>query len=109
MADQKTSPYPLSANDFDGYFGDYGGQFMAETLMTAVLELEKSLTIYPWDSGYSEELDEARDEGWEAIDNMQEWKVRGEKVPRRFWETWEPRFIKVMLAQREHGGIGWGR
>lgn len=80
-----------------------------DILKDAVLELEKSLTVYPWESGYSAELDDARDEGWEAIDNMHEWKLRGGSVPRRFWYTWEPRFIRVMQAQRDQGGIAWGR
>ncbi len=80
-----------------------------DILKDAVLALEKSLTIYPWPPGYAEDLRYVRDDAWDAIDNMQDWKARGGFVPRRFWETWEPRFTRVMIDQRDKGGIGWGR
>ena len=40
----------------NGRFGNYGGQYIPETLMNAVLELEKSYTFYKNDDGFGKEL-----------------------------------------------------
>ena len=40
----------------NGRFGQYGGQYIPETLMNAVLELEKSYTFYKNDTGFQQEL-----------------------------------------------------
>ena len=39
-----------------GRFGQYGGQYIPETLMNAVLELEKEYTFYKNDASFQEEL-----------------------------------------------------
>ncbi|HAN44646.1 MAG TPA: tryptophan synthase subunit beta [Ruminococcaceae bacterium] len=41
-----------------GRFGDYGGQYIPETLMNAVIELEKSYEYYKNDKQFNHELDE---------------------------------------------------
>ena len=40
----------------NGRFGQYGGQYIPETLMNAVLELERSYTFYKNDAGFQKEL-----------------------------------------------------
>ncbi len=40
----------------DGRFGDYGGRFVAETLMPLILELEKQWHIARDDKGFWQEL-----------------------------------------------------
>lgn len=40
-----------------GFFGKYGGQFVPETLMTAIIELEKAYRSAQKDSAFQEELD----------------------------------------------------
>jgi tryptophan synthase beta chain len=39
-----------------GYFGQYGGRFIPETLMNAVIELDKSYNFYKNDAEFSDEL-----------------------------------------------------
>ena len=39
-----------------GRFGDYGGQFVPETLMSAVKELEAAYEYYKKDAAFQEEL-----------------------------------------------------
>ena len=39
-----------------GRFGDYGGQYIPETLMNAILELEKAYAFYKNDASFQEEL-----------------------------------------------------
>lgn len=41
----------------NGYFGRHGGQFIPETLMSAVIELEKAYAFYSADAGFQQELD----------------------------------------------------
>jgi len=41
-----------------GRFGDHGGQFIPETLMNAVIELEKAYAFYSKDADFNKELDE---------------------------------------------------
>ena len=41
----------------NGRFGDYGGQYMPETLMNAVIELEQAYDRYKDDPGFKQELD----------------------------------------------------
>lgn len=45
-----------SLPDKNGYFGAYGGRFVPETLMTALLELEQGYESYKNDSGFQREL-----------------------------------------------------
>lgn len=45
-----------SLPDKNGYFGAYGGRFVPETLMTALLELEQGYESYKNDSGFQQEL-----------------------------------------------------
>ena len=40
----------------DGYFGIHGGQYIPETLMNAVLELEQAYDHYKRDPGFQAEL-----------------------------------------------------
>ncbi len=80
-----------------------------DILKNAVLALEKSLKVYPWPPGCADAMRDYRDDGWDAIDNLYEWKARGGSIPRRFWETWEPRFLQVMREQGHQGGIAYGR
>lgn len=42
--------------DKKGHFGIYGGRYIAETLMPAVLELEKAYKVYKQDRGFREEF-----------------------------------------------------
>ena len=41
-----------------GYFGDFGGQFMPETLMNAIIELEEAYETYKKDPDFIKELEE---------------------------------------------------
>jgi len=40
-----------------GRFGIHGGQFIPETLMNAVIELEKAYEFYSKDAAFNQELD----------------------------------------------------
>ena len=40
-----------------GRFGDYGGQYVPETLMNEIINLEKAYNHYKNDSGFTAELD----------------------------------------------------
>ena len=42
----------------DGFYGNFGGRFVPETLMTAVLELEQAYRESKEDTSFQEELDE---------------------------------------------------
>src|SRR4030042_4334673 len=42
--------------DSQGYFGPFGGRYVAETLMPALLELEKSYYQYKQDQEFLQEL-----------------------------------------------------
>ncbi|MBE8215925.1 MAG: tryptophan synthase subunit beta [Endozoicomonadaceae bacterium] len=44
--------------DKQGHFGEFGGQFIAETLFPAINELQKAFSIYLKDSDFQRELDE---------------------------------------------------
>ena len=48
--------------DRNGYFGDFGGQFIPEPLMSALFELERAFSQAMKDSGFSERLDRLRRE-----------------------------------------------
>lgn len=39
-----------------GRFGEHGGQYIPETLMNAVIELEQAYNFYKEDAGFQEEL-----------------------------------------------------
>ena len=53
-----TRPNALSAwPDVDGRFGDFGGRFVAETLMPNILELEKAYGAAKSDPGFKAEMD----------------------------------------------------
>ena len=41
-----------------GYFGDFGGQFMPETLMNAIIELEEAYETYKKDPDFIKELED---------------------------------------------------
>ena len=41
-----------------GYFGDFGGQFMPETLMNAIIELEEAYETYKQDPEFIKELED---------------------------------------------------
>ena len=41
-----------------GYFGEFGGQFMPETLMNAIIELEAAYEMYKKDSDFIKELED---------------------------------------------------
>ena len=41
-----------------GYFGDFGGQFMPETLMNAIIELEEAYEMYKNDPEFIKELED---------------------------------------------------
>ena len=41
-----------------GYFGEFGGQFMPETLMNAIIELEEAYETYKKDSDFIKELED---------------------------------------------------
>ncbi len=43
--------------DRTGHFGPYGGRYISETLMPAVMELEEAYLRYSKDAGFKEELD----------------------------------------------------
>jgi len=45
-----------SENKFNGRFGEYGGQFIPETLMNEIINLEKSYNHYKEDSAFQAEL-----------------------------------------------------
>jgi len=47
-----------NANRFNGRFGDYGGQFIPETLMNEIINLEKAYNFYKDDNSFTEELDD---------------------------------------------------
>ncbi len=42
----------------NGRFGIHGGQYIPETLMNAVIELEKAYAFYKEDAGFQKELDD---------------------------------------------------
>ena len=42
----------------DGYFGEFGGQFMPETLMNAIIELEEAYETYKHDPEFIKELED---------------------------------------------------
>ena len=42
----------------DGFYGKFGGRFVPETLMTAVLELEKAYRESQADPSFQEELNQ---------------------------------------------------
>ncbi|MBO4502392.1 MAG: tryptophan synthase subunit beta, partial [Candidatus Methanomethylophilus sp.] len=42
----------------NGRFGEYGGQYMPETLMNAVIELEQAYNKYKDDPGFNKELED---------------------------------------------------
>lgn len=44
--------------DSKGRFGAHGGQYISETLMNAVDELEKAYNYYKEDEGFKRELDD---------------------------------------------------
>ena len=44
------------APDIKGHFGDYGGRFVPETLMPALIELEKAYKVNKKDRNFVEEL-----------------------------------------------------
>ncbi|MDF1769923.1 tryptophan synthase subunit beta [Maricaulis sp.] len=57
-ASADTRPNALSAwPDVDGRFGDFGGRFVAETLMPNILELEKAYGAAKSDPGFKAEMD----------------------------------------------------
>ena len=41
-----------------GYFGEFGGQFMPETLMNAIIELEEAYETYKYDPEFIKELED---------------------------------------------------
>jgi len=45
-----------NAKDIPGRYGDFGGQYIPETLMTAVQELEKAYAFYSTDKAFQQEL-----------------------------------------------------
>ena len=53
----KNSVY-AAVPDVDGRFGDYGGKFVAETLMAALAELEAVYRKLSADPAFQRELDE---------------------------------------------------
>ena len=44
--------------DINGFYGKFGGQFVPETLMTAVIELDKAYREAKADPSFQAELDE---------------------------------------------------
>ncbi|MBQ3033770.1 MAG: tryptophan synthase subunit beta, partial [Deferribacterales bacterium] len=40
-----------------GRFGEFGGQYIPETLMNAIIELEKAYNYYKSDKAFNDELD----------------------------------------------------
>jgi len=44
------------ANTFNGRFGDFGGQYIPETLMNEIINLEKAYNFYKEDSAFKAEL-----------------------------------------------------
>jgi tryptophan synthase beta chain len=52
---QKLNSYATGPND-KGFFGLYGGRFVAETLMPLILDLEKAYNAAKTDSGFHEEM-----------------------------------------------------
>lgn len=48
-----THPYP----DLNGHFGPYGGRYVGETLMPALLELEKAYNTFAKEKSFIEELE----------------------------------------------------
>ena len=57
MTDQPKPNTLRSGPDERGFFGDFGGRFVAETLMPAILELEEAYTASKSDPSFQEELD----------------------------------------------------
>jgi len=47
-----------SAENFKGRFGEYGGQYIPETLMNEIINLEKAYYHYKEDSAFKKELDD---------------------------------------------------
>ncbi|MGI9475294.1 MAG: tryptophan synthase subunit beta [Hyphomicrobiaceae bacterium] len=58
MTDQPKPNTFRSGPDERGFFGDFGGRFVAETLMPAILELEEAYTASKADPTFQEELDD---------------------------------------------------
>ena len=58
MTDQPKPNTFRSGPDERGFFGDFGGRFVAETLMPAILELEEAYTATKADPTFQEELDD---------------------------------------------------
>ncbi len=48
----------------DGFYGKFGGRFVPETLMTAVLELEKAYRESQADPSFQEELNQLYASMW---------------------------------------------
>jgi tryptophan synthase beta chain len=46
----------MKVPDIKGHFGQYGGRFVPETLMPALIELEQAYKKYKKDKKYIEEL-----------------------------------------------------
>ena len=58
MTDQPKPNTFRSGPDERGFFGDFGGRFVAETLMPAILELEDAYSVAKDDPTFQEELDD---------------------------------------------------
>ena len=58
MTDQPKPNTFRSGPDERGFFGDFGGRFVAETLMPAILELEEAYSASKADPTFQEELDD---------------------------------------------------
>ncbi len=50
--------------DAKGFYGKFGGQFVPETLMTAVIELDKAYREAKEDSSFQAELDDLLKTMW---------------------------------------------
>ncbi len=50
------NPFPYKVPDRRGHFGPFGGRYVAETLMTALLELERAYSKASRDRNFSREL-----------------------------------------------------
>jgi tryptophan synthase beta chain len=57
MTDQPKPNTFRSGPDERGFFGNFGGRFVAETLMPAILELEEAYTAAKADQSFQDELD----------------------------------------------------
>ena len=53
-----TKPENITTPDENGRFGDFGGRYVAETLMPPILELEKAYAEAKADPNFLSELDE---------------------------------------------------